>query len=210
MWSRRLKERETRSLGQSSPHVSTSLTASCLVGVSLAPSTILGCGLEVNGAGGAAVLSAVCSSDGSSSPFRGRRLWLVGRCEAEWSAGGSDRPSACDGTVEGEDGGLSLPELQSSVVSSCVSSGPPDASRARSAGLGLCEAVICSPESRVWQRPRGRPLSRGPVSRPAEGLLTSTVSPRLNLLLSGLTWEDKIKVKWKVCPKVWISTTLMK
>lgn len=163
----------------------------------------------------------VWSSDDSSCPFRGLMGsgGSAGSYEAQSSinvcvGGGSHTLSARDSALEGEDGGVSLPVLQSSVecvwlVSACVSSTSVDIWTPTEGGLslgvcvwllsgGVCSVVsgvcegsgcsgICSPESRVWQRPRGRSLSRGPALRLAEGLLTSTVSPRLNLLLSGFT-----------------------
>ena len=156
----------------------------------------------------------VSSSDDSNCPFRGRRLWEIS--VAVCAGGGSDGSSGCVGALEGEEGGVSVPLLQSSVecvslVSGCVSS----ADRVLSLVLcvtsvwSLCWSVsagsgcsgVGSPESSVWQRPRGRSLSRGPASRLAEGLLTSTVSPRLNLLLSGFTWQEKSRPNVKFVPR---------
>ena len=106
----------------------------------------------------------------------------AGSCDTEEAEVGRGSDGRRGGASEGEDGEVSLPLLQSSVE--CVS--------VVYSAVGSGGSAVCPPESRVWQRPRGRSLGRGPASRLAEGLLTSTVSPRLNLLLSGFTWEVKI------------------
>lgn len=128
------------------------------------------------------------SDDSSKSPFSGQRCrlsdGLSDSSEAEWLV---------------EDGEVSVQQLVTSVECDSLDSSSVSLD-VWSLSFWVCSVVLAvcvrsgcsaSPESRVWQRPRGRSLSRGPAARLPEGLLTSTVSPRLNRLLSGFTCREK-------------------
>lgn len=141
-----------------------------------------------------------CSHNTSVAPSEGQRSVACSLAACPSGGEGLAGASAVGG-VGGESEGAEPPSRAEcvspstwsgrwgGVAGACAASvwsGPLSCGARPAGGAG-----VSSPGSRVWQRPRGRPLTRGPPSGPAAGLQVSTVSPRRSLLRSGFICGGK-------------------